>query len=795
MTNSKIRIPSSTWIFSALYANAPDTGLLMIGDPKQAIYGFRGADIFTYIQARRQVSAHYTLGKNWRSSQAMVNATNHLFEQADAPFIYEDDIKFEGVSAQGKDTQLLVDGQPLAALNCWYYHNDNPVVGKGEYQSQLALATANQINLLLTKAQQGDAMIGDRPVTAGDIAILVRTGREAALVRHALQQQGIASVYMSNRDSVFTTQEAVDLYRILLACLNPLDELQLRAALATGLFAKPAADLDKLTEDEQLWELAVSQFSNYHALWQRRGILPMLRLLLGEQQLAPLLLSQIGGERRLTDFLHLGELLQQASAELDGEHALVRWFGEHLESPDGNAEDQQLRLESDQHLVQIVTIHKSKGLEYNLVFLPFICSFRKTDAALYHEDNHAILDLTGNEKALEQAEQERLAEDLRLLYVALTRAVYGCWLGLAPLKGGNAGRAKKTDLHHSAIGYLLQGREEAEAEVLCLKLAQLQQANANTWVGEPPLMALPPYQPEAVEAPQYQGREFAQAIEHNWWITSYSALSRHHGSHDASLELPGFDVEVADETAEPLQQQHNIFTFPRGAHPGTFLHSLFEEIDFPTAGGEALATQIDEMLALEGYEPHWGPVLQQLVGDVLDCELAPGMQLRQLAARDKKVEMEFFLPMAEINCDALNECIRLHDPLSVQAGLLQFDNVQGMLKGFIDLVFVHEGKYYVLDYKSNHLGDVQSDYNSDALTHAMVDHRYDLQYQLYSLALHRFLRSRLPDYDYEQHFGGAYYLFLRGMSANGGNGAGVFHNKPSRALIDALDQLFSGEEG
>jgi len=787
-------------IFNRIYGKQDGAGLFMIGDPKQAIYSFRGADIFTYMQARANVDDHYTLAKNWRSSNAMVSAVNRVFEHANKPFIYEDSISFQPVDSQGKSKPLLLNGVEPAALQLWLHEEDGQKnITKGLYQQVYAKATANQIATLLTDAQQGNAMLSGRPVKAGDIAILVRTGAEARLVRDQLDALSIPSVYMSNRESVFASREARELYHIFAAILNPEDEGLLRAALATSIFEKPAIELDQLSNDEKVWEQTVAEFKLYQNTLHWQGFLPALRLLLNKQNIAAIMLSAQGGDRRLTDVLHLGELLQEASLELDGEYSLFRWFGEKIENPNGDAQEQLVRLESEADLVQVVTIHKSKGLEYNLVFLPFICATRQASTPLYHSDGHTYVhldldDADALETAKQQADEERLAEDLRLLYVALTRGVYATWLGLGAVKMGNS----HNKMHLNAMGYLLQQAEECkdtEFKACIEKLAEQQPCVA---IVEPPLAAVPAYQAVAEPVITYQAKTMSKPISKNWWVTSYSALSRHshgnrHSSYDASLELPGFDAEVNTEKDEDQEMSWDIFSFPRGAAAGTLLHTVFEHIDFAHVDEEALTEQILQLLEREGYDVAWLPVLQELVNQVLDCPLQDGFSLRQLTPTQKKVEMEFFMPISSLNCDDLNVLIKQHDGLSQQAGELDFQQVSGMLKGFIDLVFVYQGRYYVLDYKSNHLGDNQADYTADAIEQVMIEHRYELQYQLYTLALHRFLRSRIPSYNYEQHFGGAYYLFLRGMQVETADQYGVFFTKPSLDFVMQLDDLFLGE--
>ncbi|EZH78122.1 exodeoxyribonuclease V subunit beta [Aeromonas hydrophila] len=794
--------PQQYRIFHRLYGGHTDTALLMIGDPKQAIYGFRGADIFTYIQARRNVSAHYTLGRNWRSSRALVAAVNGLFERAKDPFIYEADIPFLPVEAQGKSKALQLDGEAAPVLHCWQL-SGQPTFNKGDYQSRMARATAVEIHRLLTLAREGKAQIGDQPVKAGDIAVLVRTGAEGKLVQQELARLAIASVYLSNRESVLAQVEAREILLILHACQNPGEERSLRAALATGLFDLDAKALDELASDERAWESAVQEFMEYRKIWHKRGVLAMLRALLHRRNLASSLLASPNGERRLTNFLHLGELLQQVSCELDGEYALLRWLGEAASRPDGQDAEQVLRLESERKLVQIVTIHKSKGLEYPLVFLPFICSHRAADTPLFHEadgaGNRTVLDLTGAEASLAEADRERLAEDLRLLYVALTRGVYATWLGLAPVRSGN-GKSEKTDLHQTAIGYLLQKGEEGDAATLATALTKLAQALPGVAVGEPSLTRPAPMAVEEEQPGEPQVRHFTGTLERDWWISSYSGLAAQgHGHSKGVLANPGFDDEVVTEaaalaadlsTAQPEEAPPPfIFTFPKGARPGTLLHSLFETIDFQSASGEPLTEHIATLLAQDGFDESWAQVLQQQVEAVLDTPLDTGfgepVRLRDLAPERKQVELEFFLPMGRVTAPALTALCQQHDPLSRGNKPLSFATVQGMLKGFIDLVFEWQGRWYLLDYKSNHLGMSPADYSRPALEQAMAEHRYDLQYQLYSLALHRLLALRLPGYDFDQHFGGVFYLFLRGMPQGG-----IFHTRPSRELVLGLDELF-----
>ncbi|USD64720.1 exodeoxyribonuclease V subunit beta [Vibrio sp. SCSIO 43136] len=796
-------------IFSRIYLPDNQCGLFMIGDPKQAIYAFRGADIFTYIRARNEVSDHYTLGTNWRSTAAMVSAVNGIFAHADKPFIYDQDIPFHPVDASpGADQKLWVcDGQPQAALNFWLYEDEEmQPVAKGDYLEQLADATAFQIQHILTSADNKKAWLAkgekQQAIQAGNIAVLVRTGHEGKMVKKALAEQGIASVYLSNRDSVFASNMSFDVLRLLQAVLNPEDDRTLRACLASQLIAMSTLDLDELNRDENRWESLLNEFRDYRLLWQQRGVMPMIRAVMVKHHIAERLLHQQDGERQLTDLLHLAELLQQASMDVESDHALVRWMAEtiyDIQQGLATGGDEQIqRLESESNLVQIVTIHKSKGLEYDLVFVPFACAYRAASEGRYHdqESGHTVVDLLKAPESIEQADQERIAEDLRLIYVALTRAVYGCYVGLTPIRNGRSSK-DPTGVEKSAIGYLIQKGESKSASELSACIDELikdQPVMAHVSLPSPPEF---PYLAKQVEMPKLSAKQFAGKVERDWRISSYSGLVKQgsHGQQNASdFDLVKIDEDAAaKDLGHNLDEERTIFTFPKGARPGTFLHTLFEEVDFNLpASNEQTQAIIQDLLDREQYDAEWLPVLTQLVDNVLATPLAPtSIVLNQIPESQRLVEMEFLLPIKILSSAEFNPLAHQFDELSKQAGALGFMPLKGMLKGFIDLVFESNGKFYVLDWKSNFLGDTVEHYHGQALQDSMADHRYDLQYQIYALALHRFLKSRITDYDYNTHFGGVYYLFLRGMDGQGDHG--VFFTQPQQAFIEQLDTLIDGE--
>ncbi|MFT4266537.1 MAG: exodeoxyribonuclease V subunit beta, partial [Xenophilus sp.] len=459
-------------IFRRLYGEAEgaDAGLILIGDPKQAIYAFRGADIRTYLRARADTEgAHYALDTNHRSTEAAVRAVNRVFGRAQqherGAFRFardgDDPVPFLPVQARGRPEALWLDGAPTPAMTLWSQApaDGRAFVGLGEYRAHMAEVFASGVVRWLGGDSGFRQADGSRqPLRPADIAVLVRSGAEADAIRGALAARGLRSVYLSDRASVFATPEAQDLQHWLRAAADPADEALLRTALATRTLGLPLVELARQQEDELAWEVMALRWRALHDLWQRRGVLPMLHELLHAHGLPARWLAQEGGERRLTNVLHLAEWLQRRAGELDGPQALLRAFAGRVARPEG--EEDILRLESDDALIKVVTIHKAKGLEYPLVLLPFIAAWRdaRKDGARavgFHDEalDAPVLELDGaHDEAHRRAEEERLAEDMRLLYVALTRARHALWLGVAPLA---AGGARKVELHQGALGQVL----------------------------------------------------------------------------------------------------------------------------------------------------------------------------------------------------------------------------------------------------------------------------------------------------------------------------------------------------
>jgi len=803
----------------------PDTGLFMIGDPKQSIYAFRGADIYTYLAARRDSSgAPFVLGKNFRSTEGLVKAVNQVFGvgHSQGAFLFQDRIPFVAVAAEGRKEQLMVHGKPANAMTFWQLQQTGILNKTGEdgYICRMAESVASEIVHLLNSAQTLPAQTGFQApdgsfeaLRQADIAILVRNGSEAVAIRQALNKRRVRSVYLSDKDSVFDSVEAKSLLYLLRACAEPERESFLRSALATDILALSFNSLDRLVQDEPAWEAEVERFRNFQQIWRHQGVLPMLRLLLQEFGVPSRLLLLTGGERTLTNLMHLAEMLQTASIGCDGEHALIRWLAEQIEQPGTGAEEQILRLESDEELIRVVTIHKSKGLEYPLVFLPFVCSVRRVTAKntpvvkIHDEKGRMRLIQQPVAEDFESADRERLAEDLRMLYVALTRAQYACWLGIGVM-------GKSSNLHLSGLGYLLSAGETIPADQLAEKLTAMKGNCGHIAIEPLPEPCDTLYQPRPDAADLTPALTFTGNISRDWWISSYSGMLA--GAKMAESALPVFpsshlpysaaEDQLLEAVAEPaaapenIESARSIHGFPRGPEPGTFLHDLLEWA--AREGFAALAPQrhrilykIRDFCERRDWKD-WDEILTDWLQKLLQTRIMlpdalSSMLLAELSLEDYQPELEFLFASHGVDTRKLDDALTAAILPAVPRPRLRGNAVNGMLKGFIDLVFCYQERYYVLDYKSNRLGENEGAYREKAMEKAMLEHRYDLQYVLYTLALHRLLKARLPGYDYRRHMGGAVYLFLRGVNDKG---QGVYMDKPPQSLIESLDETFAGRE-
>jgi exodeoxyribonuclease V beta subunit len=803
-------------IFSNLF-DSGESVLFIIGDPKQAIYSFRGADIFSYIKAAEKAGSKNTLTENWRSDPGLINAVNAIFSFVKKPFVFDEIAFINGIS--GPIENRIERSLKYAPLTLWHlfsgrYTEENKSINKDVAEKVISESVASEI-LRLIRSDNGT----EGEVRAGDIAILVRTNDQAQKVKISLSQRRIPSVIYST-DNVFHSREAMELERFLVAVSDPSGMANIRSALTTDLFGVSGEELDIAVDNPFAWDEHLAVFAECNYLWSRHGFINMFRHFMKQKRVRERLVSFYDGERRITNLLHLSEILHKISVEKKtGMTGLVRWLSEQREASREKLEEHLLRLESDAAAVKIVTIHKSKGLEFPVVFCPFSWggSGAGGEEIVFHDDSgerKLILDLDRSEKSLTAARKELLSENIRLLYVAITRAKKRCYLVW--------GRINKAET--SAMAYLLHytrgNGHGADEDVVTALNNYFTGKNDSELLddldglkkragGTIDVSVLPPpvdgrYDFYGEDTGQLFCRNFTGKIDDDFKVSSYSSLIV--GS-PASYDIRDVDAGTRiafEESTGPKQQSGmpDIFSFPRGSRAGIFFHDLFEQIDYSSSEAAAREGLAADKLREYGFGAFWkGPVCN-MINKVLDAPLYTDKMIIRLSEVDKADrvnEMEFYFPLKMIAPAVIKKVFKGYGQIMaggedpVWSDNLVFSPSKGFMKGYIDMVFTHNGLYFLVDWKSNYLGSVIENYGKTSLNEAMARESYILQYHLYALALHQYLKLKNRDYNYRDYFGGVFYVFIRGVDDSKSPGSGIYYDLPDISLINRLGKaLISG---
>ncbi|MEQ9310463.1 MAG: exodeoxyribonuclease V subunit beta [Balneolaceae bacterium] len=790
-------------IFQEIYYGTQNTALFMIGDPKQAIYSFRGADIFTYIEAREDADDNqkYSLSSNFRSSRTLIQSVNEIFEEGKDPFLIED-LPFNAAKfPTGKNPDELLlkkDNKIIEPLQFVEIESDD-LTAEGIRNKITEGVCLETINLL-----SGDFHVNKDPVQESDIAILVRTHYQAMEIQSSLRNLGIKSI-INSKESVFLTNEASELYLILLSIGDPSYEDRIRAALSTEAFGFSAEEIQHLLKNESAWDEIFQKFLTLNKLWREKGFLRMSNSLLNEFQVELNYAKYLDAERRITNVYHIIELLDEVERQNHcSTNGLLNYFKGKKNGQSNNKSDEEIvRLESDEKLVQIVTMHASKGLEYPFVLYPYLwegISIKDRPFFSFHENSQLFIDIgSKNEERIQHREvklNEDLAERVRLCYVALTRAKVSCLVFV--IDG--------LDSELSPFSALLEGKEQIKQRIfdkLSFSSAKYKSTHKTENTKLTTLLkrfssksSLISYR-ESVE----QKKDYLEFIRNDHKpfktlsftrsnlfdfkrITSFSSLSQR-SKQNSDFELKsGFDydepIQIFSSRNEEIANK-SIFSMPKGAKTGTLLHEIFEEIHFDDPN--TFDNTIEKSIQKHGFSDIWIPVLKKLIEQTVNHDLYDGICLADLQKKDCLIEMEFHYMAESIELDRLISLIRGNNQNSESVP------ISGFMKGFIDLIFVRNGKYYILDYKSNFLGDSILDYDLASLEAEIKHSSYDLQYHIYVLALHKLLSKTVPDYSYDLHFGGVLYLFLRGIDLSK-KGSAVYFDKPNFSVIEAFNSAF-----
>jgi exodeoxyribonuclease V beta subunit len=816
--------------------------LVLIGDPKQAIYAFRGGDVVAYLAARQDADDTATLGRSWRSDEPLLRGLDRLFAGA---ALGDERIVVRPLDAEHTGRRL--DGGPPVRLRhvtraaFGLRGTKNPRVG--EVRQLVARDVAADVVRQLRTTRLVDHG-GPRPLGAGDVAVLTHRNADAALVRDALVAAGVPAV-VSGLASVFGSSAARH-WAMLLAAIEQPGHAGRTAGLALTPFVGWDATRLACADDSERDELA-DRVRQWSAVLGEHGVAALLETVTSEG-LAERLMRTTTGERQLTDLRHVGQALHIASVQEGlGVAALPDWLRRRIdEAADDYAEERSRRLETDAAAVQVVTVHASKGLEFPVVYVPFAWDRfeSKTPPLLrYHDDGGTrVLHVGGVEDdgyaaARERHLAEERGEDLRLLYVALTRArcqVVAWW---APSTNSAGGALTRLLLGERAPGEQPPVRVVPPADdALTARFAALSETGSVgvETVDSPPEQTL--WQPSGGSRPPLTVGHLGRHLDLVWRRTSYSGLTAAAHERPAGVSTEPEAGAVTDEAevtsvdgSQPPDDGHVVppmAAMPGGTAFGTLVHAVLEHTDFAAVD---LAAELGERCRLAtprvpGVNPD---ELAAALVPVLSTPLGPApdeLALCDVAGADRLAELEFELPLAGGDAptgagstlDDVAALLRRHLPADdvfapyadqlVAAGL-GAGRLRGYLTGSLDAVLRLPGpggepRYVVVDYKTNRLARADEQlttwhYRPPAMAQAMMAAHYPLQLLLYCVALHRFLRWRQPGYDPARHLGGGLYLFVRGMCGPetpvvDGVRCGVMAWRPPDALVVELSALLAG---
>lgn len=802
-------------IFSLIYPKSDNSAsLIMIGDPKQAIYEFRGADVFAYMQARNEAAAEsrFTLNNNYRSNPMVIESVNKLFSKKKDAFIIDE---FDFYSAGYGNISNYLMGSDQKAFPMHFIinrENETEYQNKQQLRKRIYRDVALRITELIKKGINELLMINDKPLSAGDIAVLVNSHQEGENIQEELKKLNIKSVKIS-RQNVFDTPEA---YRIQLLLESATDAGSSRSVRKLMMSGFRGLNLSVFpSDDEEEVNVLLEELQIFRQKFANEGFYPAFRWLLFEKN-GLLFISELDDtDRVISNIFQIADLCSKAEQEFSLQiEGLLNWLTQKRKEEQTKRDEDQLRLENDSGLVKITTVHNSKGLSFPIVFSPFLWNTTlKSDLPVtYHRkesgDYNQILDFSFSDSekkeiALRESLIEKTAEEVRKTYVAITRARYAnyvylgvsqdtCFSGLGAILSGR----RKLQPYFDTGSNLKKGEGVLNAKYYSSCLEELAAEN-------PGLFSFSELNDQSLDGIKFDSGENGKVhpakfhafhrLNSSKSLFSFSSLMVSDGG---SVYQPDYDewtTGIIQNKKNGEAHTYSLFDFPRGASAGTIIHKVFESQVYGDQDHSVLAAEIESILERNRMEKRWTESLLKMVRDVsysdLYTEANEVVRLNKLRLDDQLSEMEFQLKSDEPSQKEVESLIRK----GVAAKVKNRPASRSFMKGFIDLVVWQNNKAYIVDYKSNYLGDQFDDYNKTKLSEEIREKYYDIQYHFYTLALSRYLENRIVDYDYDIHFGGVFYLFVRGIKP--GSKTGIYFHKPGKETITLLDQMLVNPAG
>jgi len=793
------------------------SAVFFIGDPKQSIYSFRGADIYAYLKAKDNVDNTFTMTTNFRSAPSLVESVNYIFTsnfRASMPFAIDRIAYSKTDAACSDEDNFFIENISEKPFKIWVLDsNDNKPLKTEEYLEIVASKTASEIARILKLAKQGKAFITEngrkRPVKPADFAVLCRKSKEVLEIKKFLDYQNIPAI-ISVSESIFESEEAYETALILTALAEPSNINIIKNLLITELFGYDLTYLRDKEDSEKFVNFSI-RFRHYREIFETKGIMACLNHILEKEGLIESIIKTERGQRKITNVNQLAEILHKKESESSMSlYELTNWLNGQRVGNMLKEEEYDLRMETDEKAVNLLTIHKSKGLQFPIVFAPFLLSAsvnNKFRPFVFHDENHCSkFQITKDNETERLHATETLSENLRLSYVALTRAKYLCYTVWA----------RTTNVHTSSLGYLFSNHDFFSKETknyfdtvenLKEPLGKALDPEAFSHIDIIDIDADIDYnyrwQPEIIKEETSEEKLIytppgIKTLTH-WEISSFSTLAKHVAQPASPEAIYEDEIFLSRETNIDKQLTYTMAELPKGANTGNAMHEILEKLDLSVCSSEESEKLINQMLQKYSIDIKFNQTILENINNlknkILDKDA--NLRLKNIPPSDTLHEMEFYFPAHNIN---------LHDISSVfkqQAGGSKLESkiaeslkadpdIQstGFMKGYIDFIFRHKNKYYIIDWKTNYLGSTTNDYSYDFMVDAICDSLYFLQYHIYIVALILHLRQHIPDLSYDKHFGGVYYIFLRGLNDNEYDQNGIFYHKPSEQTIANLMQCF-----
>lgn len=829
-------------IFSRVFLDAARSSVsgeirsfVMIGDPKQSIYRFRGADVHSYLRAVAETPSEnrHEMGTNWRSDRSLVESVQAIFRSAPNPFLHEH-IPLPEVTAR-HDDRITGPALSITFVRRPHYVDQSKTPSKsaalGPVVEQLV---SDMVELLNSDAKFCADSGEERAIEPSDVAILCPLKWHLQTIQEALSARGIPSV-MQTDQSVFETDEAQAVVHVLRAVMAPGRSANLAAAFSSPVFGMSASRLDYVLRDADSLAEHIDRFRRWNEVWHRDGVMVMWRTLLHDQQVVERLATQITGERQITNLLHVGELLHIHETETHaGPEESLRHLERQISRTGPRNDESLLRLETDSAAVQLVTIHRSKGLEFPIVFCPTLWTGPRSGdpthvLSRFDQEGDLLdipeLDVGSNllPRRLEEHHGELSAESRRLLYVALTRARHNCrlyWTAASGAEDSALATFLFADLPDGDLN-ALESDEQIESALANWK-SERGDSGIEIRVGASVtgVSSSSRYEPRILPAEKLAFRPTARTSLPHSIQTSFTGLTRF-SDHRASAVADRDELSAAasenrfDHQAVEMTDRIPLADMPGGARIGNLAHRVLEDVfsDGRISGlprdvvCDRITTALGTEMSRVQLDPKWESPLAATLTSCLTERLlvseSSGRECRlvDLPLEHATCELQFLLKLGSGDRHfSIHEMARAFErsetgfiaDYSRRIAAMSVDDAFGFLAGFIDVVFEFEGRWYILDYKTTYLGRETSDYSETRLREAMVEHDYVLQSVLYCVAVKQFLEQRIPGFDFDEQFGGVLYLFLRGFPEVGPPANGVYFFRPTTDLITDISDLMSG---